>query len=262
MSLQKLEEDLRIGLILVMSWLNNNLSRAFGYPMFSSGMVIQNPNSDLSKLKNHMVRTPPMANPNSVIEAIFGNIPRPSTIMKVWIPSLEKGNYDFYIPHFRNIIFLPDWLSQWIQYTFDIGIDTTTLEVIRDTLFSLCVYLLFLVQVRTSIYFIITINPYTRPWIYLVSLTDWMYDLLFKFGISKRLVFLGFPVMPILVNGLLGAMADSFNHIVFTMPWCPSDAKPGIVLVNKRPQRVLRYSHPPSSCKIENPLFDVIKLFD
>lgn len=262
MSLQSLEVELRIRLILTMSWLINNTAKILGYPAKSPGMPLAGPNSNLELLKRHEVRVPPAPDPNTLIEAVIGNVPKLSEIDKFWYESSTEGYYNFYIEHFRNVIFLPDWLSKWIQLYFDIGVDTAGLEVVRDTLFSLCVYFMFLVQFRTVLYFIITVNPYTRPWIYLVSLTDWIYDLLFNLGISRRVVVYGFPILPAIVNSFIGAVADSLNHLVFTMPFLPSERESGLYFDDhdKVIKHVLVFRYLPSLW-IEHPIPNKIRQF-
>ena len=245
MSLESLGINLRIKLVLATSWLVENIAKLFGYPKTSTGMPIGNDPNGFNNLPIHEPRVPPAPDPNSIFEAVFGNVPKSSAIEKFYYESPQDGYFNFYIEHYRNVIFLPDWFSKWIQLIFDIGVDTTGLEIVRDTLFSLIVYFMFFLQFRMMLYYFITINPYTRPWIYLISLTDWIYDLLFHLGITKRATFAGFPLLSILVNGAVGVLADALNHLVFTMPFLPSEGTAGQILVNGTPKDVIMFRYLP-----------------
>ena len=245
MSLESLGINLRIKLVLATSWLVENTAKLFGYPKTSTGMPIGNDPNGFNNLPIHEPRVPPAPDPNSIFEAVFGNVPKSSAIEKFYYESPQDGYFNFYIEHYRNVLFLPDWLSQSIQLSFGIGADTTGLEIVRDTLFSLIVYFMFFLQFRMMLYYFITINPYTRPWIYLISLTDWIYDLLFHLGITKRATFFGFPLLSILVNGAVGVLADALNHLVFTMPFLPSEGTAGQILVNGTPKDVIMFRYLP-----------------
>jgi len=110
------------------------------------------------------------------------------------------------------------------------------------------------------LYYFITINPYTRPWIYLISLTDWIYDLLFHLGITKRATFFGFPLLSILVNGAVGILADALNHLVFTMPYLPSEGVTGQILINGTPKDVIMFRYLPHLWWT-NPIPDKVREF-
>ena len=246
MSLELLGINLRIKIILAISWLLENIAKLFGYPSQSLGMPIRNDMISGFGLQVHRTRVPPFPNPSTFFEAIFGNIPQPSTIEKLYYESPQDGYYNFYVQHYSNVIFLPDWLSKWIQLHFDLGIDTMGLEVVRNTLFSMMVYFYFFAELRILLSYFISINPYTRPWVYLISLTDWIYDILFKLGISQRVVLLGFPILPIIIHAALGSLIDSLNHLVFTMPFLPSEGEPGEFLIDGVPKKVILFRYLPA----------------
>jgi|TARA_B100001142_G_C14283387_1_gene635852 hypothetical protein len=260
MSLESLGINLRIKLVLATSWFFENTAKLFGYPNTSSGMPMVTNADAMYGMPVHQPRVPPSPDPNNLFEAIFGNVPQSSTIEKFYYESTRDGYYNFYIDHFRNVIFLPDWLSKWIQLTFDIGVDTANLEIIRDTLFSLSVYFMFFLQFRTMLYYFITINPYTRPWIYLISISDWIYDLLFHLGITRRATFFGFPLLSLIVNGVAGVIADALNHVVFTMPFLPSEGQAGQVLINGAPREVIIFRYLPSLW-FSNPIPEKLREF-
>jgi hypothetical protein len=244
MSLESLGINLRIKLVLATSWFIENTAKLFGYPKASQGMLIgANPNYGLPSYKSQV---PPAPDPNNIFEAIFGNVPHSSAIEKFYYQTPQDGYYNFYIERYRDVIFLPDWFSRWIQLTFDMAVDTAYLEIIRDTLFTLSIYFMFFLQFRTMLYYFITINPYTRPWVYLISLSDWIYDLLFHLGITRQLTFFGFPLLSMMVNGVAGIIADALNHVVFTMPYLPSEGQAGQLLINGVSKDVIMFKYLPS----------------
>jgi hypothetical protein len=76
-----------------------------------------------------------------------------------------------------------------------------------------------IVILRIALSWYIYINPYTFPWCYLAAAVDWTEDVLQGIVSDPRSkyywVFLG----------ILGVVADSLNHLVFTMPFLQVKAK-------------------------------------
>ena len=93
-----------------------------------------------------------------------------------------------------------------------------------------------------KMYWFLTINPYTRPWIYIISLTDWIQDVMT--GLSP--VMLGLDLTPSIVLGLTGKLADSLNHLVFTMPFLPSEGQPGKMIIDDQVKDVILFRYLPS----------------
>jgi hypothetical protein len=72
---------------------------------------------------------------------IFGPSPKVESVPRYIYESKEEGFYNFYIENYKNIYFLPDWLSEFIQVRLNICLDITVLETIREVLFvGLMVY--------------------------------------------------------------------------------------------------------------------------
>jgi hypothetical protein len=196
----------------------------------------------VSKLPNHNTMFPPAAAPVTLSQVIFGNFPEMSKIDRIFYEHQSDGFYNFYVPNYKNIFFLPDWLSQWLQIQFNISIDTTPLEIIQQSVFLGLVGFFFLVDFRMKMYWFLTINPYTRPWIYIISLTDWIQDVMT--GLSP--VMLGLDLTPSIVLGLTGKLADSLNHLVFTMPFLPSEGQPGKMVIDDQVKDVILFRYLPS----------------
>ena len=165
-----------------------------------------------------------------------------SKIDRTFYEHKSDGFYNFYVPNYKNIFFLPDWLSQWLQINFNISVDTTPLEIIQQSIFLGLIGFFFLVEFRMKLYWFLTINPYTRPWIYLISLTDWIQD--FMTGLSP--VMLGVDLTAPIILGLTGKLADSLNHLVFTMPFLPSEGQPGKMMIDNEVQDVILFRYLPS----------------
>nr|YP_009495862.1 hypothetical protein ycf89 [Plagiogramma staurophorum]YP_009495917.1 hypothetical protein ycf88 [Plagiogramma staurophorum]AWT38301.1 hypothetical protein ycf89 [Plagiogramma staurophorum]AWT38356.1 hypothetical protein ycf88 [Plagiogramma staurophorum] len=204
----------------------------FGYPD-NPGMPFRTQFSyfeqqRFDQLPMHDVRFPPEPVPDNIGEVIFGVLPKLDLIQKIFYESSTDGYYNFYIKDYKNLYFLPDWLSKIIQLQFHVCLDTSGLEAIREVVFiSLLVYIN-LLNLRLAMYWFLSINPYTYPWLILVSLVDWTEE-----------VFQG--LVPV-VGGInltasfwftiIGKWADSLNHLVFTMPFLPSEAQRGETIMN------------------------------
>ena len=196
----------------------------------------------LSQLPIHQTNFPPPAAPATLSQVFFGNFPDMSRIDRTFYEHKSDGFYNFYVPNYKNIFFLPDWLSQWLQINLNISIDTTPLEIIQQSIFLGLIGFFFLVEFRMKLYWFLTINPYTRPWIYLISLTDWIQD--FMTGLSP--VMLGVDLTAPIILGLTGKLADSLNHLVFTMPFLPSEGQPGKMMIDNEVQDVILFRYLPS----------------
>ena len=220
----------------------------FNYPQ-NPGMLLTDPDPKnftlseyVSRLPIHAKAVPPDPQPTNILEALVGNLPKTSTIEKVFYEHKHDGYYNFYVENYRNIFFLPDWLSQWIQIHCDMSVDITMLELLRESIFIGLLLFLAILQFRVQLYWFLTINPYTRPWVYLISLTDWIFDVIAGFSP----VILGLDLSSAIISGLVGKFADSLNHLVFTMPFLPSEGQPGKLMIDGQLKDVILYRYLPS----------------
>jgi uncharacterized protein YggT (Ycf19 family) len=153
----------------------------------------------------------------------------------------EEGFYNFYIENYKNIYFLPDWFSEFIQVRLHICLDITILETMREVLFvGLMVYSQ-IVILRIALSWFIYINPYTVPWCYIAAAVDWTEDVLQ--GIVPAI--LGVNITGSVFLGILGVLADSLNHLVFTMPFLPSEGEETRLLINQQMKDVLVFHYLP-----------------
>ena len=98
-----------------------------------------------------------------------------------------------------------------------------------------------LVSLRIALSWFISINPYTVPWIYLVAMIDWTEEAMM--GIVPTVA--GLNLTGTVVSILLGRFADSMNHLVFTMPFLPSEGQPAKALINEELRDVLVFRYLP-----------------
>jgi uncharacterized protein YggT (Ycf19 family) len=174
---------------------------------------------------------------------IFGPAPKVEAVPRYIYERKEEGFYNFYIENYKNIYFLPDWLSEFIQVRLNICLDITVLETIREVLFvGLMVYSQ-IVILRIALSWFIYINPYTFPWCYIAAAVDWTEDVLQ--GIVPAV--LGVNITGSVFLGVLGVLADSLNHLVFTMPFLPSEGEEAKLLINQQMKDVLVFHYLPIS---------------
>ena len=195
----------------------------------------------LENLPSHRTFWPPIQRPETWFEMIFGPSPKVDSVPRYIYENKEEGFYNFYIENYKNIYFLPDWLTEFIQVRLHICLDITFLETIREVLFvGLMVYSQ-IVILRIALSWYIYINPYTFPWCYLAAAVDWTEDVLQ--GIVPAI--LGVNITGSVFLGILGVLADSLNHLVFTMPFLPSEGEETKLLINQQMKDVLVFHYLP-----------------
>nr|YP_009687929.1 hypothetical chloroplast RF89 [Haslea nusantara]YP_009687984.1 hypothetical chloroplast RF89 [Haslea nusantara]QDX17554.1 hypothetical chloroplast RF89 [Haslea nusantara]QDX17571.1 hypothetical chloroplast RF89 [Haslea nusantara] len=196
----------------------------------------------LDNLPVHRTFWPPIQRPETWFEMIFGPSPKIESVPRYIYENKEEGFYNFYIENYKNIYFLPDWLSKFIQVQLHICLDITFLETIREVLFvGLMVYSQ-VVILRIALSWFIYINPYTFPWCYIAAAVDWTEDVLQ--GIVPAI--LGVNITGSVFLGILGVLADSLNHLVFTMPFLPSEGEATKLLINQQMKDVLVFHYLPT----------------
>lgn len=195
-----------------------------------------------SNLPVHLTPVPPLAVPRTIYEAFFGNYPLLMSIERNFYEDDFEGYYNFYVLNYKNIFFLPDWLSEWIQINFEISIDTSPLETIRHALFVGFLGFMLLLDFRMKLFWFLSINPYTRPWIYMVAMTDWVFEVISGFVP----VILGLDLSATIMLTFVGKVTDSLNHLVFTMPFLPSEGVPGKMVLQGELTDVIMFRYLPS----------------
>lgn len=224
------------------------IAQAFGYPE-NPGMPTRYEGSDpafrrldfFESLPKRVTYFPPAQRPETWFEVIFGPAPRVETVPRYVYESQDEGFYNFYMENYKNIFFFPDWLSELIQVQFNICLDISLLEIIREVIFIGLVFYSQMVVLRITVSWLIWINPYTFPWSYLAAAVDWTEDALQ--GIIPSVF--GVNVTGSVFLGGLGVVTDSLNHLVFTMPFLPSEAEQTKLVINGKMKDVLVFHYLP-----------------
>jgi uncharacterized protein YggT (Ycf19 family) len=195
----------------------------------------------LENLPSHQTYWPPQQRPETWFEMIVGPSPKVDAVPRYIYESREEGFYNFYIENYKNIYFLPDWLSEFLQVRLNICLDITLLETIREVLFVGLLIYSQIVILRITLSWFIYINPYTFPWCYVAAAVDWTEDVLQ--GIVPAI--LGVNITGSVFLGILGVLGDSLNHLVFTMPFLPSEGEETKLLINQQMKDVLVFHYLP-----------------
>lgn len=183
----------------------------------------------LEKLPVHPSNWGRQPQPTTWFEMIFGASPKVDTVFKIPFESEKDGFVSFYVQNYKNIYFLPDWLSEFLQVRLNLCSDLTLLETIREVVFVGLVIYSQMVILRIALSWFLSINPYSVPWCYVAAAVDWTEELLQ--GLVPSV--LGINITGSVFLGILGVMADSLNHLVFTMPYLPSEGIETKALLNQ-----------------------------
>lgn len=248
MSLDEKFIPIRNGFYVVVDSLFKTIAELFGYPR-NPGMPTTYDLPDeasvrskfLESLPMHRTFWPPIQRPETWFETIVGPSPKIDGIPRYVYENREEGFYNFYIENYKNAYFLPDWFSEFLQVRLHLCLDITLLETIREVLFVALVVYSNIVILRITLSWFISINPYTAPWFYVVAAVDWTEEILQ--GVVPAI--LGVNITGTVFLGILGVLADSLNHLVFTMPFLPSEVEEGKLLVNQQMKDVLIFHYLP-----------------
>ena len=184
---------------------------------------------------------PPQSYPSNYVEVLLGEIPKVEKIPRAFYESKSEGFYNFYVENFKNIVFLPNSVSEFFQIHFNCCLDITYLEVSREMLFlAICLYYN-LVVLRILLGWFISINPYTLPFSYFIAFVDWIEE--YTYGLLPVVAGVSTAV-PVLM-AVVGKIGDTLNHLVFTMPFLPSEGVPAFANVDGELKRVLAFRYLP-----------------
>jgi uncharacterized protein YggT (Ycf19 family) len=224
------------------------IARLFGYPgnpgmpgSYDFSTEVSARSKFLENLPSHQTFWPPIQRPETWFETIFGPSPKIDPVPRYVYENREEGFYNFFIENYKNIYFLPNWLSEFLQVRLHLCLDLTLLETIREVFFIGLVIYSQIVILRITLSWFISINPYTVPWCYLVAAVDWTEEVLQ--GLVPSI--LGINVTGSIFLGILGVLADSLNHLVFTMPFLPSEAEESKVILQQEMKDVLVFHYLP-----------------
>lgn len=194
-----------------------------------------------SSLPPRVVPFPPQATPQNLNQVFFGTFPRIQALERTYFESPTDGFYNFYTENYSNLLYLPNWLSEFLQINLGFCLDITFLEVFREVLFISIMFFGQIVTLRIILGWIITINPYTSPWNYFIALVDWTEESFLGLVPTLFGVNLSGPIL----MTLIGKIADTLNHLVFTMPFLPSEGEPGKTTINDELTDILIFRYLP-----------------
>ena len=224
-----------------------NFAKIFGFPD-NKGMPILTTEKYFwnaprlnDRLPVHHTLFPPDGPPTNIIDIFIGPFPKPDHLDRYYYESDTDGFYNFYFANYKNMVFLPNWLSEFLQIRCNLCLDISILETFREALFVSLVYYSYILSARMIVSWFMIINPYTWPFSILVALIDWFEDA--TMGALPSIA--GVSLLSPLFSLLLGKIADSVNHLVFTMPFLPSEGVPAVALVDGKPRDVLLFRYLP-----------------
>ena len=171
------------------------------------------------KLPLRKLRFPPETTANNLLEIFFGNFPEVKEIERHFYQSKSDGYFSFYVENFRNSYFLPNIVSEYLQIQLNFCRDLSFLELCRDTVFGILVIYHHLLTLRLLLNWFISINPYAFPTAYYTALVDWFEELSAQYVPALNGIPLATPAFMLMI----GKTADALNHLVFTMPFLPSE---------------------------------------
>ena len=191
----------------------------------------------------HITQLPPHQEqrPKNLTQALLGTFPYTMPVEKHFYQHESEGYYNFYVENYRNMYFLPDWLSGYIQIHFNTAVNHSNLELCRDVFFYVVLLYVAIITLRTQLFWFITINPYTYPWVLTVEFVDWIFD--FFSGIVP--CFAGIDLVPTFFTMIVGKIADSANHLVFTMPFLPSEGNKVKMIIDGEVKEVIQFHYLP-----------------
>jgi hypothetical protein len=246
MSLDEKFTSIRLAFYQKIGELFEKIALTLGYPE-NPGMPIEANNKVLNiqdwmeTMPERVTYFPPAQRPETWFEMIFGPAPKVEPLPRYLYETKNEGFYNFYVENFKNLFFLPDWLSEFIQIKLNICLDISALEISREIVFIGLVLFSQLIALRIALAWLIYINPYTFPWSYLVTSVDWTEEALQGLVPS---VF-GVNVTGSVFLGAIGSLADSLNNLVFTMPFLPSEGEPTRLVINNQIKDVLVFHYLP-----------------
>ena len=214
-----------------------------GMPIFPLDPKARDQLTGQDLLPKHITEIPPSQEqrPETLTEAFFGTFPYTMPVEKHFYQHKAEGYYNFYIENYRNMYFLPDWVSGYIQIHFNITVDHSNLELCRDLFFYAVLLYGTIVTIRTTLFWMLAINPYTLPWVFVVDFVDWIYD-----GLAGILPCVaGIDLVPTFLAMIIGKIADSANHLVFTMPFLPSEGNKVKMLIDGELKDVVQFHYLP-----------------
>ena len=187
------------------------------------------------------LRFPPAAEPQNYFEVLFGDRAKPASTPRIYYENASDGFYSYFVENYKNLTFLPDWFSEFLQINLNIYNDLSLIELGREALFVVVLTYYYVMVVRVAIGWFVSINPYVFPLSYLVMFVDWIDEVI----TSITPVLGGFGIGTPLLFMYVGKFADYVNNLVFTMPYLPSEGQFQKAFVGGQVKNILAFKDLP-----------------
>lgn len=194
------------------------------------------------RLEIRVVDFPPPSYARNLFEILIGDCPKVHQTERIFFQSPIDGYFNFYVENYKNIYFMPNWLSEMLQVRLNFCQDIELLEMGREVLFIIIVTYYYMLSFRLLLAWVVNINPYGFPLAYFTSATDWFEEAYGGYFPTVLGVNLATPAFFIII----GKIADSLNHLIFTMPFLPNEGEPMKVLLNGKFTDILVFRHLPA----------------
>nr|YP_010277005.1 Ycf89 [Thalassionema frauenfeldii]YP_010277066.1 Ycf89 [Thalassionema frauenfeldii]UHY40528.1 Ycf89 [Thalassionema frauenfeldii]UHY40589.1 Ycf89 [Thalassionema frauenfeldii]UHY40916.1 Ycf89 [Thalassionema frauenfeldii]UHY40977.1 Ycf89 [Thalassionema frauenfeldii] len=187
------------------------------------------------------LRFPPASQPQNYFEVLFGDRAKPASTPRIYYENATDGFYSFFVENYKNLTFLPDWFSEFLQINLNIYNDLSLVELGREALFVVVLTYYYVMVVRVAIGWFVSINPYVFPLSYLVMFVDWIDEVI----TSITPVLGGFGIGTPLLFMYVGKFADYVNNLVFTMPYLPSEGQFQKAFISGQVKNILAFKDLP-----------------
>ena len=219
----------------------------FGYP-YNKGILKVTDSSDFF-IPYHITFWPVVQPAFTWSQVAFTPAPQMNLIRKF----ISKEFYvNFFIDRYKNINFLPTILSWIIQVYLNIFYEDPFLEKSRKYCFLIPTIYTHMINMRIGSSWFGRFSPFIYPWKYLFLSVDTVEGFVTRFlpikffQVSIELPFLLF---------VSGFIADQVNHLVYTIPYLPSEVMYTSIFNKRRKLRpILFFSNIPVLwCKFQIP---------
>ena len=153
-------------------------------------------------------------------EVFFGQAKPMNAITFTPISNVQEGYYAFEFLNYQNLYYLSDYLSAFMQLQLHIN-DHAVAYKWHCAIYDFLIFYGGMWNFRIMMTFYLYVNIYEIPWSYFASSLDWMEDI---FG-GMAPTFLGTNTFGLMVTLVLGRITDAMNHVVYTMPYLPSEGE-------------------------------------
>ena len=181
------------------------------------------------------------------MEVFFGQYKPMNFLVREAIGNTEEGFVGFSHENFQNIYYFSDKISTFLQIQLNQP-EALPLQLTHNMIYDFIIFYTAVFNFRIQLGWLLYINVYQIPWVYLVSGVDWIEECFGGFAPS----FLGTNSLGLIIGVISGLVTDAMNHIVYTMPYLPSEGEHWIRPTGERDeygdaimQQIVKYRYLP-----------------